>query len=1742
MIKKFKIYNFITLVFFTLVSIFSSNGQILEGLNAEKKLHNAEIIKISSVTGNIQYALLSHSDISDITIEKYLQKVYHFKSNQGLKLIRKEHDEIGFEHYRFQQICNGVPVLGGIIIAHFKNNKLHSFNGEIYDIGLNENKQLLSIENCLKIALDSIHADIYKWQVPEEELSIKELKNDITASWYPIGELVYCPSDFNYNNPKLCLAYKFKIYADKPLIGENIYIDAENGKIVARENLIHTTNVNGVASTKYSGSQAIATDSTAPGNYRLRETTRGNGVTTLNLKTGTSYGAAVDFTDADNSWNNVNAAKDEVATDCHWGAGKTFDFFKARFNRNSYDNNNAKITSYVHYSSNYDNAFWNGLYMTYGDGSSFKPLTSVDVCGHEIAHAVTSNSANLVYSYESGALNESFSDIFGNAIERYAKPSNYSWIIGEEITFSGTGLRNMKNPTVKGHPRCYKSLNWYYGSGDNGGVHLNSGVQNWWFYLITEGGTGTNDASNSYKVDSLGILKAEQIAYRNLTVYLTPSSQYSDARFYSIRSATDLYGNCSKEVIAVTNAWHACNVGAKYDSGYVKADFIADTIVCNKNNLVKFLNFSTNAKSAKWYFGDGVVSSLYNTNHTYSTYGSFTIKLVVASCFKNRSDSLTKTAYVVVDSTFDICNAELMPLNGNDSTSKCNSFVYDEAGEGKYKQSFNSNLRISIPGADSIKIKFYDLDYEFRYDSIIIYRGKYPGGTKLAGFTGSTLPYGGATVAFAGSMFTLRHISDPYVIGRGFKLFYKAIKKPIKIKAFSDTTICYGNSTLLFATGVGGYFKNYLYQWQNIATNDSILVSPLSTKVYKVSLKDVCTQSTDSAQVTVAVRNPLKVSINKDTSICVGQTILLNATSIGGKRAAYTYTWNNGLSNDSSHSVSPNITTTYKVILSDGCTPKNDTASVNITVKAPLQIKINTIDTNICYNKTANLNTNAQGGNGNYSISWSHGLGIGNSKNISLTNSTWISATLTDGCTVLPSKDSVFITVSDPLTVNLNNDSTICNGRSILLNAISNGGKSIDYIYQWSNSLPANSSNIVVPTSKTKYFVTLTDNCSDSAIDSILVDILAPLAIQLTKDTTICIGQSVPLNTFASGGESTKYDYTWTNGLSNLPTHLVSPTITTSYQIVLSDACTVLNDTALVNITVNNPLSLNLSTADSIICYNKNASISSALNGGNGNYTLTWNNGLGIGNSKSINLSYTTWVKAILTDGCTVLPVADSILITVRDPLQLNLNNDTTICKGTFVNLNALADGGNSVNYSYVWSNSLPSTISNSVSPSSTTKYYLTLKDNCSDNAFDSILVNVLPALKISGLKDTAICFGGTANLLPIVKGGKSANYQFQWNNGLGTNLNQLVSPKVTKSYKLLLKDNCTVPYDSMIVNVIVRLPLSINTALNKNSICTGDSSKLSLTLGGGIPSQYEWYIDGVRNFNYVNYLKPVNTKIFNVVLKDNCSENDTNLVNLVVNQSPIIDFKATDTMVCEPGFFQFNNLTTGAVKYLWKFNTKDTSTKTSPNNIFNYPGKFDVSLTATSAMGCKSVVLKNKYVEVIARPRTKFEFTPLNANFLNPVITFKNLSTNFTSFEWDFGDLTKEKDTLNPTHKYAEDTGSYWVILTSKNRLNQCSDSVSMFVQIRDIYALYIPNAISVNNDGFNEELKIVGRGIKTFNLSIYNRWGAKIFNTNSVGTNFNGRTPSGEMMPKGSYLLTLEVKDIFGKVHYVKQTLEIL
>jgi len=489
----------------------------------------------------------------------------------GLKL-KGEKDALGFENYKFQQTINGIPVEYGVVNILVKNNKIISQNGDWFKGTVSsklEKRAGISESSALSSALAFVGAASYKWQDAGEEEFIKRESADAKATFFPKARLVYYSDPSDTDAKKVKLTYKFDIYASEPLSRQEVFVDAKTGQVLGSNTLIHETNAPGTAVTAYSGNQSIVADQVSATSFRLRETARNGGtaVETYNLKKGTNYNNASDFTDTDNTWNNVNTALDQYATDAHWGAEKTLDFYYTKFGRKSIDNNNFAIKSYIHYSRNYFNAFWDGSRMTYGDGSSTngnKPLTALDVCGHEITHGLTSFTANLAYQKESGALNEGFSDIFGNSIEFWARPSKTSWKLGEDFNYV---IRDMANPNAYSQPDTYGGTYWKTttctptSTNDYCGVHTNSGVLNFWYYLLVNGGSGTNDKGFVYSVTGIGLDKAAAIAYRTLTTYLTSSSTYANARTYSLQAAADLYGAGSAEVTQTTNAWNAVGVG-----------------------------------------------------------------------------------------------------------------------------------------------------------------------------------------------------------------------------------------------------------------------------------------------------------------------------------------------------------------------------------------------------------------------------------------------------------------------------------------------------------------------------------------------------------------------------------------------------------------------------------------------------------------------------------------------------------------------------------------------------------------------------------------------------------------------------------------------------------------------------------------------------------------------------------------------------------------------------------------------------------------------------------------------------------------------------------------------------------------------------------------------------------------------------------------------------------------------------
>lgn len=363
--------------------------------------------------------------------------------------------------------------------------------------------------------------------------------------------------------------------------------------------------VEGTGETHYSGVQPLETMETDEGfvledETRFVRTRNYQGEDYLVLALLMAFGGNIDdletdltinFADDDNNWTTAEheVNKNTSALDAHWAFSQTYDYFKTTFDRDGYDDQNTLVRSYVHvtfFGSPANAAFLDlvplggeGGIMLVGDGDydwdsetgAYDVFSPLDVMSHEFAHGVNRAGGGLVYEKESGALDEGFADMWGAIIEGNRAPDKDKWSIGEEITINAdpAGVRSFREPKLFNQPDTYNG-EFYIPTedctpgqdNDNCGVHTNSGVPNHWFYLIAEGGNGTNDHDYAYDVTGFGIDKAAELIYAVQENYVQSQSQFSDIMNFSIQEAGVQFGENSSEVSTVKAAWCAVGVAA----------------------------------------------------------------------------------------------------------------------------------------------------------------------------------------------------------------------------------------------------------------------------------------------------------------------------------------------------------------------------------------------------------------------------------------------------------------------------------------------------------------------------------------------------------------------------------------------------------------------------------------------------------------------------------------------------------------------------------------------------------------------------------------------------------------------------------------------------------------------------------------------------------------------------------------------------------------------------------------------------------------------------------------------------------------------------------------------------------------------------------------------------------------------------------------------------------------------------
>jgi Zn-dependent metalloprotease len=887
-----------TFCFFLTVAAFAQKAGVQNeyyGARASEIVSEARFV-LEGKTG--QYpAAVKFKEGSEMPLNEFaswLKQSFKMPASVNFEQLTSVADELGFTHYKYAQTVNNIPVDRAIYTVKVQNGLVKSFLGDAFIVESIQTTPVLSEEQALQNALVFFKSTNYLWESEYWEQEIKEHQNNPNATYYPKGTLTITnfAADQSTNEGAFRLAYVFDVYAsDKE---ERIFVDAQTGRVLYTLPLASNCSA-ATVNTIFNGSRAINTDKYTANDWRLRDDCQAAHVRVRDWNSATDVSNnPLEIDNTTNTWTTMN---ERFGGTVLWEAKQSYWYFKNVHQRSSYDGGDGDIECYINavfkasngtFNTNNASMTFSGSTMKVGLGSSgtlANSWSTLDIIGHEFAHAVTGTSTGLVYQGESGALNESFSDIFGDMIENWVVGPN-DWLMGDDRTDGA--IRSMSDPRSFNDPDTYLDDNWASTCGtcsDNGGVHTNSGVQNYWFYLVAIGDAGTNENGDAYNVTGIGRTKASAIAFENATVKLGPNSNYAAARVGAIEAAEDLYGACSNEVKQVTNAWYAVGVG----NPYVDVDLVSKTDVSCAGANDGAINISPVGTSPFTYsWSDGPVTQ----DRSGLSGGNYTVTITDAT---GCTASLLVTIIDPAPLSISIQNES--DYNGYNVTcfGMCDGIAQSKAtgGTPPYSYVWNDANNHTTASADDLCAGDYTVTV-----------------TDANGCTANTVV----------------NISEPPMLTASIP----------SVSNYNGYNISCNGGSDGWATAVGGGgVMPYSYEWSDGQTTAT--ATNLSAGYYEVTITDAnnCTETSD---VILTEPTPLTIDAGPNQTVYYGyapaECANISWSGEGGGVAPYTITWSDG--GAQMHQVCPGInTTTYTVTILDanGCTETDQVAICVIDVR-----------------------------------------------------------------------------------------------------------------------------------------------------------------------------------------------------------------------------------------------------------------------------------------------------------------------------------------------------------------------------------------------------------------------------------------------------------------------------------------------------------------------------------------------------------------------------------------------------------------------------------------------------------------------------------------------------------------------------------------------------------------------------------------------------------------------------------------
>ena len=483
----------------------------------------------------------------DLKAEEFFER---YATEMGLTqqdafvVIKEQLGLNNFSHTRYQQVHDGIPVFGASYILHTKDGYVTSANGTFLPSIDMELTPILSAQQALTLAMSDMGAEEYEWQAH-------------TKSAAPVPELNIINQKLTKYNGNYNLVYRIELRSHTPIEAYEYYIDAHSGIILHKLDLHEGHGVPGSGKTRYYGEQTFIVDSIAPNEFILRDPTRcANGINILNDGKG-------NFTSTTSFFDLENEEQNEVAVDAHYLTSRYYDLLRDKFDWLGLDNQDRSMNVSVHArgGSNLVNAYWDGTFAWFGNGDcNHGPLVTAEVVAHEFMHGIIDHTSRLIYSDESGAINESLADVMGQYLEYIIDEDNFSWELGNSfaITELSVPFRVMDDPTSVGHPEYYGGPNWQ----DGANVHVNSAIGNLFYVMLADGQSGTNLDGDEYNVTGVGIVEAAQFIFHTNRHYLMESSDYNAYYEASLLAVEEFYAGDPDMLLNIQEAWKTVGLPA----------------------------------------------------------------------------------------------------------------------------------------------------------------------------------------------------------------------------------------------------------------------------------------------------------------------------------------------------------------------------------------------------------------------------------------------------------------------------------------------------------------------------------------------------------------------------------------------------------------------------------------------------------------------------------------------------------------------------------------------------------------------------------------------------------------------------------------------------------------------------------------------------------------------------------------------------------------------------------------------------------------------------------------------------------------------------------------------------------------------------------------------------------------------------------------------------------------------------